>query len=58
MPVLPLVGSTISLPGSSRPRFFCVPHHRRAKTTLYRVSGIATLDLAKYGGLGGVDDAV
>ena len=47
MPVLPLVGSMISLPGTSMPPLLGVPYHRRADAALDRVRGVAPLDLGE-----------
>ena len=58
MPVLPLVGSMISLPGLSNAALLRVPDHGRANPAFHRVSRIAPLDLGEDGRLCAVDDAV
>jgi hypothetical protein len=52
MPVLPLVGSTISLPLSEQTILLGVRDHRGADAALHRVGGVAPLDLGVDHSLG------
>ena len=58
IPVLPLVGSIISLPGLQDAALLRVPHHGRADPALHRIGRVAAFDLGQDGGLAAIRDAI
>ena len=48
MPVLPEVGSMISMPGFRRPGLLRIPDHGRPDAVFHRIGRVPALDLGKH----------